>query len=64
MLNDKNDSLIKFLQWKSDCWRNAAVLLFVAIKSEDKEIIEKAMNNFYKVKELHPFIDQQEFDEE
>jgi len=49
------DELIAHIQWKSDCWRNCAILFNEAIDLNDDDKIAKAIVLFYQLKEMFPF---------
>ena len=56
-MDKKQNERETYLQWKSDSWRNTAIMLRNAIISENKGEIDNAMKMFEQVRKQFPFAD-------
>jgi hypothetical protein len=56
-------SLDTYIAWRSDCWRNAAITLYVALKTNNEEAIDEAFKRFEETKKMFPYFDTNKTDE-
>lgn len=56
-MNNKRNERETYLQWKSDSWRNTAIMLRNAIISENKTEIDNAIKMFEQVKKQFPYME-------